>query len=323
MVKFVTATFWLGKPFCPLPFLSDCWVTISVVMEWNGMETDMAHGLVTMVSTGRSDRVVRWWPMTMMYPPTSSPPTHSYVFVRAYTRPLPRVTRVSALVVVVVDDGVCGDRLTRRPWPMGCGGPANVTSPRPQWDLSRSTCATSTTYDDDGDDDDDNYFVGARRWWPSTTTNTRNTRTCHLWFNQLFVELVNRRSTGHDVWWFFLSMVALSRRYKTEHTGDRSSGPTNVIRTDQTVHSTPLIGSSVGMRRWYRFRRPICRAHDRPPSRTTKTATLFTNPATSWQIDVREYVNTLIVVDFKQASDRLVDRSIGSVTHGICPMVSP
>lgn len=79
MVKFVTATFWLGKPFCPLPFLSDCWVTISVVMEWNGMETDMAHGLVTMVSTGRSDRVVRWWPMTMMYPPTSSPPTHSYV----------------------------------------------------------------------------------------------------------------------------------------------------------------------------------------------------------------------------------------------------
>jgi len=42
------------------------------------------------------------------------------------------------------------------------------------------------------------------------------------------------------------------------------------------------------------------RAHDRPPSRTTKTATLYTNPATSWQIDVREYVNTLIVVDLSK-----------------------
>lgn len=29
------------------------------------------------------------------------------------------------------------------------------------------------------------------------------------------------------------------------------------------------------------------RAHDRPPLRTTKTATLFTNPATSWQIDIK------------------------------------
>lgn len=78
----------------------------------------------------------------------------------------------------------------------------------------------------------------------------------------------------------------------------------------QTVHSTPLIGSSLGMRRWYRFRRPICRAHDRPPSRTTKTATLFTNPATSWQIDVREYVNTLIVVDLsKPQIDWSIDRS--------------
>lgn len=42
------------------------------------------------------------------------------------------------------------------------------------------------------------------------------------------------------------------------------------------------------------------RAHDRPPSRTTKTATLYTNPATSWQIDVRDHVNTLIVVDLSK-----------------------
>ena len=189
MVKFVTATFWLGKPFCPLPFLSDCWVTISVVMEWNGMETDMAHGLVTMVSTGRSDRVVRWWPMTMMYPPTSSPPTHSYVFVRAYTRPLPRVTRVSALVVVVVDDGVCGDRLTRRR-PMGCGGPRqrHFFSPRP---TMGSTCATSTTYDDD----DDNHFVGGGHRPRPHATHKR-----HLWFNQLFRRTGESSINGHDRW---------------------------------------------------------------------------------------------------------------------------
>lgn len=31
------------------------------------------------------------------------------------------------------------------------------------------------------------------------------------------------------------------------------------------------------------------RAHERPPSRTTKMATSFTNLATSWRIDVREY----------------------------------
>lgn len=43
------------------------------------------------------------------------------------------------------------------------------------------------------------------------------------------------------------------------------------------------------------------RAHDRPPSRTTKTATLYTNPATSWQIDVRDYINTLIVVDLSKS----------------------
>lgn len=126
MVKFVTATFWLGKPFCPLPFLSDCWVTISVVMEWNGMELDMAHGLVTMVdwalgsggSLSLDDDDDRW-PMMMMYPPTSSPPTQSYVRPCLHTSSLPRVTRVSALVVVVDDGWRCvGDRLTRRPWMM-------------------------------------------------------------------------------------------------------------------------------------------------------------------------------------------------------------
>jgi len=42
------------------------------------------------------------------------------------------------------------------------------------------------------------------------------------------------------------------------------------------------------------------RVHDRPPSRTTKTAILYTNPATSWQIDVRDHVNTLIVVDLSK-----------------------
>lgn len=44
------------------------------------------------------------------------------------------------------------------------------------------------------------------------------------------------------------------------------------------------------------------RVHERPPSRTTKTAISCTNLATSWLIDVREiynnYVNTLIVVDY-------------------------
>lgn len=41
--------------------------------------------------------------------PLLPPHRHTRTFVRAYTRPLPRVTRVSALavvVVVVVDDGV-------------------------------------------------------------------------------------------------------------------------------------------------------------------------------------------------------------------------
>lgn len=59
------------------------------------------------------------------------------------------------------------------------------------------------------------------------------------------------------------------------------------------------------------------RAHDHPPSRMTKTATLFTNPATSWQIDVREYVNTLIVVDLSKPE---IDSSIDLMVTAVLPL---
>lgn len=276
MVKFVTATFWLGKPFCPLPFLSDCWVTISVVMEWNGMETDMAHGLVTMVSTGRSDRVVRWWPMTMMYPPTSSPPTHSYV------RPCLHTSSTACYTGLRPRGGGGGWRCVWRSvdaTALGCG-------PSTSTDGITTTTRPSTQL----------------RGGPSTTIqpiNMRTTTTTSLG------PLVNRQHHGGEI--VLCRCFSCSSIMKTNTRGPIVD---QCEPGHQTVHSTPLIGSSLGMRRWYRFRRPICRAHDRPPSRTTKTATLFTNPATSWQIDVREYVNTLIVVDLsKPQIDWSIDRS--------------
>ena len=286
MVKFVTATFWLGKPFCPLPFLSDCWVTISVVMEWNGMETDMAHGLVTMVSTGRSDRVVRWWPMTMMYPPTSSPPTHSYVRP-CLTHVLYRVLHGSPpswwwwWMTVCVAIG----------WR---DGPGMWTLNLDRWDHYYNTTFNATS------------------WWAIDHDST----------NQHANNNNNNNNDDDDISWsisWWIVNITVGKSFSVGASPSCSS----IMKTNtrgpivdqcepghQTVHSTPLIGSSLGMRRWYRFRRPICRAHDRPPSRTTKTATLFTNPATSWQIDVREYVNTLIVVDLsKPQIDWSIDRS--------------
>lgn len=214
--------------------------------------------------------------------PLLPPHRHTRTFVRAYTRPLPRVTRVSALVVVVVDDGVCGDRLTRRPWDVD-------PQPRPmgsllQHDLQR------------------NFVVGHRpRFNQSTCEQQQQQRRRHL----LVHLLVNRQHHGGEI--VLCRCFSCSSIMKTNTRGPIVD---QCEPGHQTVHSTPLIGSSLGMRRWYRFRRPICRAHDRPPSRTTKTATLFTNPATSWQIDVREYVNTLIVVDLsKPQIDWSIDRS--------------
>lgn len=95
--------------------------------------------------------------------------------------------------------------------------------------------------------------------------------------------------------------------------------PTDANRGNRTGDGPrPAIGS-------YSWHAPITdtagpnRAHDRPPSRTTKTATLYTNLATSWQIDVREYVNTLIVVDLSK-SLRSIDWSIDrTVICDICP----
>lgn len=277
MVKFVTATFWLGKPFCPLPFLSDCWVTISVVMEWNGMETDMAHGLVTMVSTGRSDRVVRWWPMTMMYPPTSSPPTHSYV------RPCLHTSSTACYTGLRPRGGGGGWRCVWRSvdaTALGCG-PSTSTD-----GITTTTTRPSTQL----------------RGGPSTTIQPIN----NVWTTTTTsLGPLNRQRHGGEI--VLCRCFTCSSIMKTNTRGPIVD---QCEPGHQTVHSTPLIGSSLGMRRWYRFRRPICRAHDRPPSRTTKTATLFTNPATSWQIDVREYVNTLIVVDLsKPQIDWSIDRS--------------
>lgn len=77
-----------------------------------------------------------------------------------------------------------------------------------------------------------------------------------------------------------------------------ASTPTT-LRIGTTRTGVPYWGPTLGQRADTDSTGPN-RAHDRPPSRTTKTATLYTNPATSWQIDVREYVNTLIVVDLSK-----------------------
>lgn len=98
MVKFVTTTFWLGKPFCPLPFLSDCWVTISVVMEWNGngYGTHGYGGRLTdwALGSGLWRLSMMTMTMTMLFHPPTPPPYTLVRSSRAYTRPLPRVTRV-------------------------------------------------------------------------------------------------------------------------------------------------------------------------------------------------------------------------------------
>lgn len=94
-------------------------------MEWNGNGYG-THGLVTTMvdralgSGGVSLSLSLSVMMTMMMMMLSYPPTLTDTLVRssrAYTRPLPRVTRVShrlaaVVVVTVVDGTVCGDRLT-------------------------------------------------------------------------------------------------------------------------------------------------------------------------------------------------------------------
>lgn len=85
-------------------------------MEWNGMETDLAHTDWSQLwSTGRSDRVASLslsLSMTMTMTMLSYLPTPTDTLVRssrAYTRPLPRVTRVLRRLAVVVATVVDGD----------------------------------------------------------------------------------------------------------------------------------------------------------------------------------------------------------------------
>jgi len=87
-------------------------------MEWNGMETDMAHTDWSQLwSTGCSDRVAslslsRWW---RCYPTFLPPPTHSYVrpvlthvsSAACYTG----LRRLAVVVATMVDGTVYGDRL--------------------------------------------------------------------------------------------------------------------------------------------------------------------------------------------------------------------
>lgn len=224
MVKFVTATFWLGKPFCPLPFLSDCWVTISVVMEWNGMETDMAHGLVTMVSTGRSDRVVRWWPMTMMYPPTSSPPTHSYVrpclhtsSTACYTGLRPRGGGGGWRCVVAIGwcDGSWMWTLQRLFFSTTMGSHALSCNVNDDRQLGRLTCGghwPHATYQ--RANHNDYVFSGPINWW-----------------------IVDQR---YDRWGNWFSVGAL--RHETEHTGtDRRTDQCDPDQPNGALHTTDWV----------------------------------------------------------------------------------
>lgn len=136
--------------------------------------------------------------------PLLPPHRHTRTFVRAYTRPLPRVTRVSALVVVVVDDGVCGDRLTRRPWDVD-------PQPRPmgsllQHDLQR------------------NFVVGHR---PRFNQSTCEQQQRHLLVHWWIVNITVGKS-------FSVGASPVRPSWKRTH-GDRSS--TNVNRA--TKRCTP------------------------------------------------------------------------------------
>lgn len=251
--KFVTATFWLGKPFCPLPFLSDCWVTISVVMEWNGMEwkriwhTRIGHNygrpgarigwrLSLSLSRGDDDDVIL----------PSYPHRHTRTFVpclhtssaACYTG----LRRLAVVVVTVVDGTVCGDWLT-------IGGRSTWIPARIPW------LATWT-----------------RRMWPRQQPPSTRQRRLHLWIRGIYV----RRDLSPRY------RIGPTRTRNTEHGGSAACDWVQLLARTDTDTAGPN------------------RAHDRPPSRTTKTATLYTNPATSWQIDVRDHVNTLIVVDLRK-----------------------
>lgn len=249
--KFVTATFWLGKPFCPLPFLSDCWVTISVVMEWNGMETDMAHTWIGGHNYGRPGTRIGWrlslslsLSMTMTMTMLSYLPTPTDTLVRssrAYTRPLPRVTRVSA----------DSRWWWRRWWMARCDGRSVDARPG---------------------------YRHASHGWP------RGHDGCDL--------ATHQPPTPPRLWIRAPTTSGMtSPRYRIGPTRTRNTehGGSAVCDWVQLLARTDIDTAGPN------------RAHDRPPSRTTKTATLYTNPATSWQIDVRDHVNTLIVVDLSKS----------------------
>jgi len=203
-------------------------------MEWNGMETDMAHmDLVTLWSTGRSDRV-----STSLDDDDDDdvilpfyPNRHTRTFVPCLHTS--SAACYTALCRLTVDDTVFGDRLARPP-------PGLDTH---AWMLLRG-CG------------------------------------CDLGGNLQLLLVLDSGYTGTSSE-YWIGPTATNVNWDIKH------GPHN-LQLDLLLAcaDTDTAGPN--------------RAHDRPPSRTTKTATLYTNPATSWQIDVREYVNTLIVVDLSK-----------------------
>lgn len=218
-------------------------------MEWNGMETDMAHTDWSQLwSTGRSDRVASLSLSLgdddgddVILP--SYPHRHTRTFVpclhtssaACYTG----LRRLAVVMTTVVDGTVCGDRLT-------IGG------------LSTWIPHASHGHVDTAD--------VTRR--PINRPNGASTLdTCTYVVRRDLSTLPNRTDANTGI--------------------PNTAGP---AACDWVQLLARIDIDTAG---------PY-RAHDRPPSRTTKTATLYTNPATSWQIDVRDHVNTLIVVDLSK-----------------------
>lgn len=192
-------------------------------------------------------------PTMLSYPPTS---TDTLVrSSRAYTRRLPRVTRVSSAD-------------SRRWWWRWCD------------DLGWTTTHGGVAWDDS--------MVDAPLFFPLRRPQTLG---CLL-------------GCGCDFGWLSSTTTTLSTTLRVHAQPLLQHTPDATLRLHSTITNRPG-RRETGYRnhRWWCGPRPAIgsfswhasitdtagpnRAHDRPPSRTTKTATLYTNPATSWQIDIK------------------------------------
>lgn len=131
----------------------------------------MAHGLLTFVdwALGSGGSMMTADDDDDDVSPLLPPHRHTRTFVRAYTRPLPRVSRVSALVVVVVvvvDDGV---------WRSVDATALDVDPPS-----SLSLCLSTAMGSQRTRNRDQRLDYHRPTGWPLPTTATTTTRTVRL-----------------------------------------------------------------------------------------------------------------------------------------------